>query len=471
MVTWLHQHLTAARAAALAALLLSGLLLALAACSAPPAVPVAAPSPTPPAAPDPAAATPSDQPHAMIPHAVIPHAMIWVQADDARGQVRRVDFTAPISGLALLQQSGLSVITASFPWGTAVCAIGDVGCPAEECFCGGDTFWNYAAWDGAAWQSYPVGADQSVITQTGALEGWRWGAGEVTWADAARVHAAHAALNWLAAQQNPADGSFGGMSASVESLLAAGANGADAVPPALVDALVDYVTANAVDYSRGGVAAAGKLAVGLVAAGACWPGDTLTPSAYYSPTLGALAADAGPLAWGILGALALDEPMPAESVAYLRGLALPDGGWEWSPGWGRDTNSTGLAIQALIAAGTPADDPAIVSGLAYLAEAQTDSGGFPYDPGPDGTAPADVNSTAYAVQAMIAAGQDPTAAPWQQAAGGPWAFLLALQDDQGGVAWQPGQPANLMAAQQAIPALLGQPYPVRRAALPVCEAQ
>jgi hypothetical protein len=49
-------------------------------------------------------------------------------------------------------------------------------------------------------------------------------------------------------------------------------------------------------------------------------------------------------------------------------------------------------------------------------------------------------------------------------------FLLGLQDEDGALGWQVAQPApNMGATQQAIPALLGQPYPIRRAALPACE--
>jgi hypothetical protein len=75
---------------------------------------------------------------------------------------------------------------------------------------------------------------------------------------------------------------------------------------------------------------------------------------------------------------------------------------------------------------------------------------------------ADSNSTAYVLQALAALG---VAAP-----AGAVEFLLALQEESGALGWQTTQPAaNLGSTQQAIPALLGQAYPVRRAALPVCE--
>ncbi|HXF64028.1 MAG TPA: prenyltransferase/squalene oxidase repeat-containing protein [Caldilineaceae bacterium] len=400
-------------------------------------------------------------------------AALVIQLDPARLLVREVAFTEPISGLVALQRSGLEIETADFAWGTAVCRIEDTGCPAEDCFCGGDTFWNYATWDGASWQSYPVGPAASVISRTGAVEGWRWGEFEGPATPAPQALAAQSALEWLRAQQTITDGSYGGMGASVEALLAVAANALDADQwQATADApsLLDYVLANAAQYSRQGTAEAGKLAVALVGAEACWPEEALTPTDHYSPTLGALASDAGPLAWGILGTLALGEPAPAESVSYLLDLALPEGGWEWSPGWGRDTNSTALAIQALIAAGEPVTASAVMSGLAYLKSAQLEGGGFSYDPAADWGNVADANSTAYVLQALAAAGMDPRGGEWRANGAGPVDFLLSVQSADGGFVWQAGQPVNLSATVQAIPALLGRAYPLRRAVLEPCTA-
>src|SRR5688500_15644256 len=73
-------------------------------------------------------------------------ATLIVQLDDDRTLVRKLDLTAPISGLALLEQSDLDVVKADFSWGTAVCSIEGVGCPAEDCFCSENTFWNYLSW-------------------------------------------------------------------------------------------------------------------------------------------------------------------------------------------------------------------------------------------------------------------------------------------------------------------------------------
>lgn len=392
-----------------------------------------------------------------MPEASGDQATLVVQLDESRTVVRKLDFTAPISGLALLQQSDLDVVTANFDWGTAVCSIEGVGCPADNCFCNDQQFWNYLTWQNDAWVGYPVGPAQSVISTTGAVEGWQWGTGATPPASLARLEAADKALTWLRAQQVITDGSFASSpAASVEGLLALGANHADAPE------LLDYVLAHGTEYAAKGVSEAGKLAVALSAADACWPAEAMKPSDYYSPTVGALHSDAGQLAWGILGTLALDEPTPTDSVDYLFSLALPDGGWEWSPEWGRDTNSTALALQALVAAGVPLTNSTVISGLAYLQATPSEEGGYSYDPFGAWGNVADSNSTAYVLQAFAALG---IAAPDPAIA-----FLLSVQDESGALGWQTEQPApNLGSTQQAIPALLGQAYPIQRVALPVCE--
>jgi hypothetical protein len=361
----------------------------------------------------------------------------------------------------------LELATADMGWGTAVCSIEGVGCPADDCFCAGDQFWGYAFWDGTGWESYPVGASQSVISATGQVEGWRWGTGEEpTLIAPARAEAALAALAWLRTQQE-ADGGYGGMGASVEMLFALAANGEDAATWRVDDgpSLLDYAAANGASYSREGVAAAGKLALALTGVDGCWPADALTPSAYYSPTIGALAGDAGPLALGMLGALALGEPLDPNNAKLLDDLALDEGGWEWAPDWGRDTNTTSLAIQALLAAGRSASERSIHDGLVFLSEAQSDQGGVAYD---TTTGVADANSTAFAIQALLAAGIDPTT--WARS-GDLWRYLLSLQTAEGALKWQASQAEpNALATQQAVAAFVGRSLPYRVTELPVCPA-
>lgn len=401
-------------------------------------------------------------------------ATVIVQVDDQRSLVRWVDFTEAISGLAALETTGLSLTVADTGFGPAVCAIEGVGCPVDNCFCNADLFWGYNYWDGETWQGYPIGASSSVISQTGAVEGWRWGIFGSTQTAPDQAIAAANALEWLRSQQSATTGGFGdSASAAFEVLMALGANRENPVnwqPSDGVRTLDHYVRLRATRFSRDNVAAAGKWAIGAAAADACRTSLSVSPSFYFSETLGAYAADAGFNAWGMLGAAALGEAIPSSAVDALRSQQQDDGGWEWQVGFGADSNTTAIAIQALIAAGEPVTSATLTDALAFLKSAQVDSGGFVYDPkaaeyGADG------NSTAYAIQALLAAGEDPTGEPWSVNGLTPVRFLLGLQLADGSFEWQPNTGSNLLATAQAVPALLGQSYPITVRDLETCTAR
>lgn len=398
-------------------------------------------------------------------------AAVVVQLDDRRSIVRWVDFTEPISGITALEASGLDVTIAETSFGPAVCAIEGVGCPADNCFCDPEQFWAYNFWDGVTWQSYPVGASASVIAENGATEGWRWGAFGSAQLSADQAIAAASALEWLRSEQNPTTGGYGdSISSAIEVLLALGANHErpeDWQPADGVRSLAAYLLPRARMFSRSNVAAAGKLAVAAAAADACRPARTVKPSFYLNDTNGAYSADSGFNAWGLLGAAALGEEIPASAIEAMLNQQTADGGWEWQAGFGADTNTTALAIQALIAAGHPADSAEIVAALAFLKSAQVETGGFVYDPKTPEYG-ADANSTAYVIQALLAAGEDPTSEAWTVDGFTPVRFLLGLQLADGSFEWQPNTGSNLMATAQAVPALLGQSYPVTVRDLEFC---
>jgi prenyltransferase beta subunit len=401
--------------------------------------------------------------------AVTAHVVVQLAPSDV--SVRAITFTEPISGLAALLRSGLDVTVAETSFGPAVCAVEGVGCPADDCFCDPSRFWSYAAWDGASWQAYQVGASQSTITATGAVEGWRWGEGEGPATAAPQAVAAVRALDWLRGQQDAQTGGYGdGLGGAIEVMLALGANRermADWQPAGGSRSLSDFVRLRATRYSRQAVAEAGKLAVASVAAGGCRTVRSLQPAAYFSDTMGGYAADSGFNAWGILGTLALSQTVPASAVDALASQQQADGGWEWQPGFGTDTNTTALAVQTLVAAGHPITSTQIISGLAFLKSGQTPEGGFVYAPAtPDFGA--DANSTAYALMALAAAGEDAASLAWTVDGRSAVDFLLDLQLEDGSFAWQAGSGPNLLATAQAVTALLGESYPLQVGELASC---
>ena len=401
----------------------------------------------------------------------VKEGVVIVQLDATAQVVRPFTFTGQISGLEVLQLSGLEVVTTTTSFGPAVCSIEGVGCPAEDCFCNASKYWAYNLWDGVAWQSYSTGAGSSVINQTGSIEGWRWGEFGEAQTPAPAGLAAADALAWLGAQQSAADGGYGSASATVETLLALGANNLDAEQwrrgdkaPSLAAAALAVVPA----YTRGGAAAAGKSAAGLAATKLCLPAVAMRPDHFYIPTSAIYSIQSGPNAWALLGAAAIQEQVAPQAITGLRGQALAGGSWEWAPGWGADSNTTALALQVLLARGEPLTATVIAQGLAYLKSVQNPDGGFAYNLNNGSVGASDANSTAYVVQALMAAGEDVHSAAWQVGGKGPIDYLLSMQQADGSFAWQAGSGPNLLATQQVIPALLGRTLPIGRSSGITC---
>ena len=157
--------------------------------------------------------------------------------------------------------------------------------------------------------------------------------------------------------------------------------------------------------------------------------------------------------------MAASQTVPAKAVQYLKDAQQSNGGWEASVEWGTDTNSTGLAMQALIATGEPVASPAIINGFTYLRTAQNDDGGFTRDPNFDGGTDSDTNSTAYVIQGLIAAGQ-PLPCAWATINGDPIGFLLDMQLADGSLEWKKGKGPDPMATQQAVTTLLNRQFPL-----------
>lgn len=404
----------------------------------------------------------------------VKEASVVVQFDDSDVIVRPISFTGEISGLTALELSGLDFEAQDFGWGTALCSIEGVGCPASDCFCGGNTFWGTSFWNGSEWEGYPVGIADTVISRTGSIEGFRWGEFPETPAPAPEALAAQQALDWLADEQSAENGSYDDkVSPSVGVMLALGANHLDASEwrrSTDAPSLLDYVKIAGIGYSHDGAAEAGRLAAGMAAADGCWSPGAATTASYYSPTLGSMSDQPGFLSWAILGTVAISDSVPGNSVDFLRGLALPDGGWEWSPGWGADTNSTAIAMQALIGGGAEVSATEIVSGLAFLKSVQEDDGGFPY--AADSAlipAQSDVNSTSWVIQALLAAGADPHSDAWKEGGNSPYDFLLGVQLADGSFPFMAGMASDGYATRQAVAALLGNPHPIQVRELAACD--
>ena len=284
--------------------------------------------------------------------------------------------------------------------------------------------------------------------------------------------AAQAALGWLLGRQQDSGG-FAGFDAgsSADAIFAIAAVGSD--PNGVLKggaSPVSYLGTQAAGYATKSPAAAGKLALAVVAAGKDprdFGGQNLIQivQGSYSAQTGQYGADVTGHVYALLALASAGQPIPSEALGALDKLQLADGGWSFdgSAATGSDTNTTALAIQALAAAKAPGD--ALARALAYLRSQQNADGGFPYSKASSFGADTDANSTAVVIQAIVAAGQDPRA--WRQSGGDPIDGLLKLQNPSGAFRYQAAVPDdNDLATAQAIPALLLKPFPIRSVSLP-----
>lgn len=291
---------------------------------------------------------------------------------------------------------------------------------------------------------------------------------------------ANATLGWLNEQQN-SDGSWSSWGspsagATIDALLAYTAAGYD---PATVKAggsnvsPVDYLETQASTYSSGSAASAGKLALAVASVGQdprSFNGvdlvdvlsDTLaydnSSDLWYYGTI----TNTYDQSYAILGLLAAGE-VPSATMVVTTLVDLQDdtsGGWKYDDGmWSAvSPDDTGLALQALAAVRSRITDTVTINtidtsmaaGVGYLAENQQTNGGWSSWGTPNS------DSTAYAIQGLLAAGEDPSASPWVQQGHTPYDALRSFQKPDGPFVYAWDYPTdNLMSSSKAVPALLG----------------
>lgn len=283
-----------------------------------------------------------------------------------------------------------------------------------------------------------------------------------------------ASFDYLKTQQN-ADGGFGsgfapesavGSTAdAVQAILAAGGDLAQFDQAGKTP--LTYLAANAASAATAGDLS--KLILALAAAGQnprTFGGvDSVTKLEGLAAADGTIGGAKDTFVSTIMAVLALcsvQRPIPTASTDLITKAQQENGGWAWdgTAATASDTNTTAFAVQALIAAGAPTGDT-VGKALAYYKGIQNDDGGWPYQNPSDFGTTTDANSTAVTIQALLAAGQDPAGADWIKAGKTPLSALEALQNASGAFAWKSDTPAdNLLATVQALPALAGKAFPL-----------
>lgn len=278
-----------------------------------------------------------------------------------------------------------------------------------------------------------------------------------------------AAVDWLVAQQDPSGGFLGfsgtpDAGTTIDAVLALIT--VPGVDQSVIDSSVAFLETSAADYAAFGAGQAAKLVLFQAATG----GDVTSINGInplelvqngVNPDTGYLGTGLYDQALGILALVAAGEPVPAEWIDTIRAKQISNGGWAFDGSMEEpmaDSNTTAIALQALVAAGAATDDPAIANGLAYLQTVVAPTGGFAYSVSEPMLA--DANSTGIVIQALAAVGQDPIATgEWGDVS--PEQALVTLQNPSGAFRYMDSVPDdNLFATVQAIIALTGVPYPV-----------
>ncbi len=273
------------------------------------------------------------------------------------------------------------------------------------------------------------------------------------------------AVAYIRAQQAP-DGTFAGFGASstadaIYALAAADVNVSEFKngQASAVDGLVKLAPEAAKDA---GVAAKFVMAALLAGQSPHSLGGTDLVTAVergFNTATGQYGKDVTSHALALLALRAAVGTIRPEAVTALEKLQLADGGWSFdgTAATGSDTNTTALAIQALVAAESTGE--AKTKAIAYLRAQQNADGGFPFSQTSQFGNASDANSTALGVQAILASGE--TLDAWARDGKTPVDRLLAFQNPSGAFRFQDAQPEdNQLATYQAVPAIMGRPFPI-----------
>lgn len=151
-------------------------------------------------------------------------------------------------------------------------------------------------------------------------------------------------------------------------------------------------------------------------------------------------------AWKALALARLGRPIPHDAVRFLLAHQAKSGGWSWAVRGAPDSNDTAAVVQALRAArvrGRP-----VTRALRFLRRLQNRDGGFELTQGRG----SDAQSTAWAMQAFIAAGASP-GRPARR-------YLARLRRRDGSYRYSARYGATpVWVTAQVLPAIAGHAYP------------
>jgi hypothetical protein len=236
--------------------------------------------------------------------------------------------------------------------------------------------------------------------------------------------------SYLQSQQH-ADGGWGDPSLTAWAALGLRAAGAD------TGGALDYLVAHEAGLTKPtdvALAALAEAALGHET-------DALLARLPKSPTL------VNEAVWSILAYRQAGQAAPRALVRYVLASQAANGGFSWTRRSAPDSNDTAAAIEALRAAGVSGKP--IARALTYLRRFEKRDGGFALSAGRD----SDAQSTAFAIQAFVAARATPPRAAF--------AFLASLRRPDGSYRYSRAYATTpVWVTAQVLPALVRKPFPL-----------
>lgn len=278
------------------------------------------------------------------------------------------------------------------------------------------------------------------------------------------AEAASKAATWVAERQTANGALFSAEQTADATAEAVAALVAGDGPRDAIDRALGYLAERGASRATRGAYAA-RIVMGVVAAGRD-PRDfggtdyVARLRSFYNPATGAYDdQNVYANALATLGAVSAGETPSPQTIAWFRANQCASGGFSQALGCANtpDVDTTSLALTVLVRGGVEPTDPARTRARGYLVAARNPAGGY----GQFAQGDTNVNSTALALTAIAALGEDPTAGPWSRDDTDPLRALLALQDPSGGFRYAAGKPKpDEYGTVQAIIGAAGKAYPV-----------
>ena len=291
-----------------------------------------------------------------------------------------------------------------------------------------------------------------------------------------RALAAGTPAGYLLAAQNP-DGGLGGTPGSGSSALysgwaalglaAAGENPQDVTRDG--HSLISYIEAGVASASDPGSVERNILVAGAAGLPATSFGgrDLVAELRADIGRNGSVNNQTNWTSFAVLAFRAVGVAPPAASVAWIVRQQDGDGGFNFATRGGlSDVDDTGSALEALAGDRAPGAARARARAIAYIRGQQDRDGGFPAMPG----AGSNAQSTAFAVQGLLAAGVNPSSLH-RRGAPSPLDYLRSLIAGDGHVRYSRGMDETpTWVTAEALMALDGKPLPVAAPARRVAPA-